>query len=67
MIIITFFFFFFLGGGGGGGGGERVLLCGNISVYIRLTPREREGEKRDDRREKIYCKQSRPLPYFYPS
>ena len=47
----------------------------HISVYIGPSPREREKEKRNDRREKkcpntptrTYCKRSRPLPYSNPN
>ena len=45
------------------------------SVYIGLSPKEREKEKKNDRQEKkcpnnptcTYCKRSRPLPYSNPN
>ena len=48
-----------------------TALWDSISVYIGPSPREREKEKRNDRREKkcpntparTYCKRSKPLPY----
>ena len=49
-----------------------TALSDSISVYIGPTPREREKEDRNDRREKkcpnnptrTYCKRNRPLPYY---
>ena len=46
-----------------------------MSVYIGSSPREREKEERNERREKkcpnnpprTYCKHSRLLPYFCPN
>ena len=43
-------------------------------MYIEPSPKEREKEERNDRRDKkiqtistrTYCKHSRPLPYYYP-
>ena len=51
-----------------------TALWDSISVYIRLSPREREKEKRNERGEKkcknnptrTYCKCSRPLAYSNP-
>ena len=53
-----------------------TALWDSISVYIGPSPREREKEERNDRREKkmsnqpptrTYCKHSRPLPYYNPN
>ena len=57
-----------------GAGGGCLDLFTPISVHIGPSPREREKEKGNDRREKnvqtptrTYCKHSRPLPYSYPN
>ena len=53
-----------------------TALSDSISVYIGPSPREREKENRNDRREKTiskqpptrtYCNRSRPVPYSNPN
>ena len=51
-----------------------TALWDSISVYIGLSPKEREKKERKDKREKnvqtiairTHCKRSRPLSYCYP-